>query len=423
MSMRSVVPRGIFVFSLALLFGSGMAHALEVKVPELALEQVSVNKKYWFGYPIELGQGLKSGSKVTLVSLESGKKVGSATLTNVKKVKFKELERPAHRRKYYYMWFFYDVPSSAKAMLTFNLKNVQLNRKFSPRVSRIIREKLPLVTTIDRITAGRMMSQGALALDVSHYMPNESGTARFTIPGAKFIGYTPVVIPNGIGGYSFKTHEIPTVMNSDSFNNKELFRQIVTKYRGNKAAKFIVFCQHERSPNCPRAILHMRQQGLKNIYWYRKGAMDWHGKLRMIPTKVDGIKVIDFTAAKQMSQKGALMLDIRRSRDFNIVRMKKSRNIYYPVRKWPGFPFSERTYPRKAAQVELAKGRFNTNAINGYKNKEVVVFAFDESRWIAYLAAITLRDRGFKKVSLYRGGVYDWISNGGQIISKTQGKK
>lgn len=407
----------VIVISFVFLLGARAALAVDLYLPDFAIEKLNSEKWELVGVPEKVGAQLPLNSKITLKSLDSRQTVGTV-LINSKQKGVTKIDDGAganvNTRLSNYLWFFYGIPREGAPYTILSVKNLSVKGVRKKWLSAFPRPTFPFVRVVDKKEVQSLLKVGAKLVDVTSLRERTLNIKR--IPKSLILPFVSKAELSSEGGYGFGFNNFNGVLRGN-FDNASLYSELKAEHQKNRNAKLIVHCDSDRSPECPRALLFLRYNGFKNIYWYHKGTYDWYGFLRRTPTKIHGVEVVDKEKVEILLREPHLFLDIREKSKYENSHIVSAMHLRYPNKGWNNNYYTEKTYPRTLKDMPESLKLFNPSHLSRYKDLPVVVYAWDDSRWTSYRAVIHLRDSGFKNVKFYRAGLSDWIANGGKIIS------
>ncbi len=118
------------------------------------------------------------------------------------------------------------------------------------------------------------------------------------------------------------------------------------------------------------------------------------------PDKLDGVKVVNAAEAKQMQDRGVLLVDTRVASEYAEKTIKGAKSI----------PYREKS--AKDVKFDRTQDNFDLSKLPSDKNAPVVFFCNAGECWKSYKASVLARDAGFKQVHWLRGGMPEWTAKG-----------
>lgn len=118
------------------------------------------------------------------------------------------------------------------------------------------------------------------------------------------------------------------------------------------------------------------------------------------PKTVDGVKVVTAEEAKQLQDRGAMMIDTRVASENAEKTIKGAKSIVY------------REKSAKDVKFDRTQDQFDLSKLPADKNAPIVTFCNGPECWKSYKSAITARDAGYKQVYYLRGGLPEWVAKG-----------
>jgi rhodanese-related sulfurtransferase len=118
------------------------------------------------------------------------------------------------------------------------------------------------------------------------------------------------------------------------------------------------------------------------------------------PEKLDGVKVVTATEAKQLQDRGAMMVDTRVLSENAEKTIKGAKSVFY------------REKSAKEVNFDRAKDSWDLSKLPADKNAAIVTFCNGPECWKSFKGAVLARDAGYKQVYWLRGGLPEWIAKG-----------
>lgn len=118
------------------------------------------------------------------------------------------------------------------------------------------------------------------------------------------------------------------------------------------------------------------------------------------PTKLDGVKVVTAAEAKQLQDKGAMLVDTRVASENAEKTIKGAVSITY------------REKSAKDVKFDRTQDKFDLSKLPQDKNAPVVFFCNAGECWKSYKASVVAVDAGYKNVHWLRGGIPEWTAAG-----------
>ena len=118
------------------------------------------------------------------------------------------------------------------------------------------------------------------------------------------------------------------------------------------------------------------------------------------PTKLDGVKVVTAAEAKQMLDRGVMLVDTRVATEYAEKTIKGAKSI----------PYREKS--AKDVKFDRTQDKFDLSKLPSDKNAPVVFFCNAGECWKSYKASVLALDAGYKQVHWLRGGMPEWTAKG-----------
>ena len=118
------------------------------------------------------------------------------------------------------------------------------------------------------------------------------------------------------------------------------------------------------------------------------------------PDKLDGVKVVTAAEAKQLADKGAMLVDTRVATENAEKTIKGAKSVVY------------REKSAKDVKFDRTQDNWDLSKLPSDKNAAIVTFCNGPECWKSYKGAMLARDAGHKQVYWLRGGLPEWIAAG-----------
>ena len=118
------------------------------------------------------------------------------------------------------------------------------------------------------------------------------------------------------------------------------------------------------------------------------------------PDKLDGVKVVTAAEAKQLADKGAMLVDTRVASESAEKTIKGAKSVVY------------REKSAKDVKFDRTQDKWDLSKLPSDKNVPVVTFCNGAECWKSYKGAMLARDAGHQLVYWLRGGLPEWIAAG-----------
>jgi rhodanese-related sulfurtransferase len=118
------------------------------------------------------------------------------------------------------------------------------------------------------------------------------------------------------------------------------------------------------------------------------------------PDKLDGVKVVTATEAKQLADRGATMIDTRVASENAEKTIKGAKSVVY------------REKSAKDVKFDRTQDSWDLSKLPSDKNAPIVTFCNGAECWKSYKSAVLARDAGYKQVYWLRGGLPEWAAKG-----------
>lgn len=421
--------RRVWSSVIAMILSLAASHAalgFELKVPEYGIIGLEIFDDYRLPVLFNDADKLYPTLKVTLRSVETNQIIGRAIVKKVYSLKKNPaLIKRDWRMIYYHHWFFDQQVVQLKKARVVEFEKLDLDRAYLTKREDgekfpQLRRYYPGVKTINKREMVSLVRSGAIALDVSY--ARKPLQTMLKIPNAKALPYTDGLrigvagdqrAFSDYGGYGFLMQDIRSIVAKGKFLDQGLLKQLLAKQRSGKPPKLVVFCQSEIDVTCSKALLKFRSLGFTQLYWYRGGAWGWANRITLIPKQIPGVGLFKYRDFPNLKKGEHIFVDVRSRKKFKRNHINNAVSAVYPLAKLEGYPFTRSSYPKTEKEIRtVAKSAFRNNfgtpEILRFKDKTVIVYGNGPHSWTAYLAAITLRDAGFKEVLLYHGGYVDF---------------
>jgi rhodanese-related sulfurtransferase len=118
------------------------------------------------------------------------------------------------------------------------------------------------------------------------------------------------------------------------------------------------------------------------------------------PHSLAGATVVTAEQARQLMDKGAVMIDARVANEYVEAHIQGARNV----------PYKEKS--AKAVGYDASRDRFNLSKLPADKNAAVIFACNGPECWKSYKASEAAIKAGYKKVYWLRGGFPEWKAKG-----------
>lgn len=118
------------------------------------------------------------------------------------------------------------------------------------------------------------------------------------------------------------------------------------------------------------------------------------------PNELPGATVISADRAKELSTKGAQIVDVRSANEFAEAHIAGAKNV----------PYKEKS--DKKVGFDASQDSFDLAKLPADKAAEMVFYCNGIECWKSYKAGVTAVKAGFKKVYWLRGGLPEWKGRG-----------
>lgn len=118
------------------------------------------------------------------------------------------------------------------------------------------------------------------------------------------------------------------------------------------------------------------------------------------PAKLDGVKNVTAEEAKQMLDKGVVVIDTRVATEYAEKTVKGAKSV----------PYREKSV--KDVSFDRTQDQFDLTKLPTDKSAPVVLFCNAGECWKSYKASVVARDAGYKQIYWMRGGMPEWVAKG-----------
>lgn len=118
------------------------------------------------------------------------------------------------------------------------------------------------------------------------------------------------------------------------------------------------------------------------------------------PATLNGTTLVSAEKAKEMHDKGILVIDSRLANEYVESHVKGAINV----------PYKEKS--AKTVDFDASQDSFDISKLPADKNTPMIIYCNSGECWKSYKASVVAMKAGYKKIYWFRGGMPEWKAKG-----------